>query len=69
MYVLTFHDDIRIDEKHFKPFSERCVSSAAADLIQEVVSITSVCFFIMKHENVIALLPHSSIKVFGFSFA
>lgn len=38
MYVLTFHDDIRIDEKHFKPFSERCVSSAAADLIQEVCS-------------------------------
>ena len=38
IYVFTFHEDIKIQEKHFQPFSERCLSGSAKSLVNNVVS-------------------------------
>lgn len=37
-YVIVFTEDHRIKEEHFKPLSERCLSNAAEDLLQALVS-------------------------------
>ena len=48
-YIIVIHEDIRIEEKHFQPFSERCLSGTAKQFLKDLVSRVDIVHYHHHH--------------------